>query len=27
VGEVLADLAIKGSTDLPAQFLGLARFR
>ena len=27
VGEVLADLATKGSTDLPAQFLGLARFR
>jgi sarcosine oxidase len=27
VGEVLADLASKGSTDLPARFLGLARFR
>src|SRR4051794_32856335 len=26
VGEVLGDLAVKGSTNLPAQFLGLARF-
>jgi len=27
VGEVLADLALEGKTALPAQFLGLARFR
>ncbi len=27
VGEVMADLAVRGKTDLPAAFLGLARFR
>ena len=27
VGEILADLALQGRTELPAQFLGLARFR
>jgi sarcosine oxidase len=27
VGEILADYATRGKTDLPAQFLGLARFK
>jgi glycine/D-amino acid oxidase-like deaminating enzyme len=26
VGEILADYATRGKTDLPAQFLGLSRF-